>query len=55
MLKIKAVIVLLCGLIITGLNAEVIELLDSNYKEKIKEHKKVVLMFSAPWCVLVKV
>ncbi|CAA6821547.1 MAG: Unknown protein [uncultured Sulfurovum sp.] len=35
---------------LTWTSATVIELSDSNYKEKIKEHSQILLLFSAPWC-----
>ena len=37
-------------LVLMWTNAEVIELTDANYQEKIKEQKTVVVLFSAPWC-----
>lgn len=37
-------------LVLTGINAEIMSLTDSNYKEQIKAHKKMVLLFKAPWC-----
>lgn len=37
-------------LVMTWINAEITVVSDSNYEKKIKTNKKVVLLFSAPWC-----
>ena len=46
----KKILLLLLLTIQSLLQAEIIVLNDANYKKKLTEHKKVVVMFSATWC-----
>ena len=37
-------------LVVTGMNADLITLNDANFKKQIKSHKRVAVLFTAPWC-----
>ena len=46
----KKIVLLLLLTTLSLLHANIIALNDSNYKEKLNEEKKIVVMFSAKWC-----